>query len=215
LTDVVAIDGENPDPVALARAASVLASGGLLIYPTDTLYALGGAARDAGAARAVRAAKGREAGKPLPVVAADLEQARGFCARWPAAADVLAARFWPGPLTLILPAADGLPFELTAGSAGIAVRVPALLLARALCRSADALIATSANRSGERSPVTCAEAVLAVGSSAALALDAGSGKTLASTIVDLTAERPTLVRAGPVSWEDLARALALHPGPSS
>lgn len=215
MTEVLAADGETPDATTLARAVSALASGALLIYPTDTLYALGGPAAEPAAARAVREAKGREAGKPLPVVAADLDQARDLCARWPAAADRLAARFWPGPLTLILPAASGLPFELTAGSPGVAVRVPALGLARALCRSAGALISTSANRSGEPSPVTCAEAVRGVGSSAALALDSGPGTGAGSTIVDLIADPPALVRAGPVSWEDVARILGLHGGPPS
>ena len=209
------MDGEKPDPRMVARAASILASGGLLIYPTDTLYALGGPALDAAASRAVRAAKGREAAKPLPVIAADVEQARQVCARVPAAAEILAARFWPGPLTLILPAGSSLPLDLTAGSGGLAVRVPALELSRALCRAAGVLISTSANRSGEPPPATCAEAVRAVGTAAALALDAGPGKTTGSTIVDLTRDPPTLERPGPVPWGDVGAALGLHRGSGS
>jgi L-threonylcarbamoyladenylate synthase len=215
VTEIVTIDGEEPDPAVLARAGAVLASGGLLIFPTDTLYALGGPAGDRATARAVRAAKGRDAGKPLPVIAADLEQARSLCERWPAAAEALAAKFWPGPLTLIVPAGRGLPGDLTGGSAGIGVRVPALVLARALCRAAGALVSTSANRSGEPAPTTCAEAVRGVGSAAALALDAGPGSPSGSTIVDLTTEPPRLLRPGPVSFEAVARVLGLHAGPSS
>jgi hypothetical protein len=89
----------------VALAASLLTAGSLLIYPTDTLYALGGRVLDAAAGGAVRRAKGREEGKPLPLVAADLGQARALCASWPEAADQLAARFWPGPLSLVVPAA--------------------------------------------------------------------------------------------------------------
>lgn len=215
MSEVLAVDGERPDPETVARAAAVLAAGGLLIYPTDTLYALGGRALDAGAARAVRDAKGREAGKPLPVIAAGVEQARGLCARWPAQAGALAARFWPGPLTLILPVAASVPFEVTAGSGGLAVRVPALELARALCRAAGALISTSANRSGEAPPASCSEAVRAVGAAATLALDGGPGRPWSSTIVDLTRDPPALARAGPVAWADVADALGLPGGSGS
>jgi L-threonylcarbamoyladenylate synthase len=210
--EVLAVDGESPDPAIVARAASVLAEGNLLIYPTDTLYALGGRALDGAVARAVRAAKGREEGKALPVIASDPDQARALAARWPAPAAILSARFWPGPLTLILPAGAGLPADLTAGSGGVAVRVPALPLARELCRSAGPLVSTSANRSGEAPAVTCSEAVQAVGAAAALCLDAGPGTRAASTIVDLTGETPSLARAGPVEWRDVAEALGLHGG---
>jgi L-threonylcarbamoyladenylate synthase len=212
---VVAVDGARPGPGAVARAASALAAGGLLIYPTDTLYALGGRALDGAAARAVRAAKGREAGKPLPVIASDLEQARGLCARWTERAGILAGRFWPGPLTLVLPAGATVPGDLTAGSPGLAVRVPALELARALCRAVGPLISTSANRSGEPAPATCSEAVRAVGAWAALALDAGPGRPTASTVVDLTRDPPTLERPGPVAWEDVLQAIRLHGGGGS
>lgn len=207
---MLAVDGDRPDAGTVARAASVLASGGLLIYPTDTLYALGGPALVASASRAVRAAKGRDAAKPLPVIAADVEQARHVCAGFPAAAEILAARFWPGPLTLILPAGSSLPLDLTAGSGGLAVRVPGLALSRALCRAAGVLISTSANRSGEAPPATCAEAVRSVGAAAALALDAGPGGSAGSTIVDLTRDPPTLERSGPVAWADVSAALGLH-----
>jgi L-threonylcarbamoyladenylate synthase len=213
MVEVLAVDGQHPGVAALERAGDLLDRGGLLIYPTDTQYALGGRALLPGVALAVRSAKRRDAGKPLPLIAADLAQARGLCARWPGQAERLAERFWPGPLTLVLPVGDGVPFEVSAGAAGLALRVPALELARALCRIAGPLISTSANPAGEPPPVTCGEAVAALGSVVSLALDAGPGFSLASTILDLTGEAPVLLRAGPVAWEDVRRALGL-PGPS-
>src|SRR5262249_46286966 len=152
-------------------------------------------------ARRVRKAKGREADKPLPLVLAGLEQLGLVCAGWPAAADRLAEVFWPGPLTLVVPARPELPGELTAGAGSIAVRVPAAPLARALCAAAGPLISTSANLSGEAAPLTCAAAVDAVGFAAALALDGGPGRPLGSTIVDLTAKPARLLRPGPIAWE--------------
>ena len=101
---VLAVDGAQPDAAIVARCASVLKDGALVIFPTDTLYALGGRALDPAAARRVREVKGRPGGQPLPLVASDPEQARELCATWPRAADRLAAAFWPGPLTIVLAA---------------------------------------------------------------------------------------------------------------
>lgn len=201
------VAGEGPEPDAVARAVDALSRGGLLIYPTDTLYAIGGRARDSRAAEAVRRAKGRDDGKALPLVAASLDQARALCSAWPPEAAALAARFWPGPLTLVLPADSALPSQVTAGTGTVAVRVPALELTRALCRGAGPLVSTSANRSGGPPPVTCEEAVSAVGAAAALALDAGPGRAVASTIVDLVSGPPRLVRAGAVPWDEIEGVL--------
>jgi len=206
-TDVVRVSGTDPDPAVVMLAASLLTAGSLLIYPTDTLYALGGRVLDAAAGAAVRRAKGREEGKPLPLVAADLEQARVLCASWPEAADQLAARFWPGPLSLVVPAAPTVPADVTAGSGNIAVRVPDLELTRALCRQTGALVSTSANRAGGTPPITCADALEAVGAAAALALDAGRGRAVASTIVDLTSTPPRLLRGGAIPWEEIEGVL--------
>jgi L-threonylcarbamoyladenylate synthase len=206
-TDVFRVSGTQPDPAVVAVATSLLAAGSLLIYPTDTLYALGGRALDAAAALAVRRAKGREEGKPLPLVAADIDQVRGLCSAWPVAADLLAARFWPGPLTLVVPARPEVPEDVTAGTGKIAVRVPDLELTRALCRRVGPLVSTSANRAGGSPPISCADALEAVGAAAALALDAGRGQALASTIVDLTVTPPQLLRAGAVAWDDIEGVL--------
>ncbi len=196
----------------LETAVRVLVRGEILIYPTDTLYAFGGRALDAGAVARVRAGKGREAGKALPVIAADLEQARGLAAAWPEGAERLARAFWPGPLTLVVAAAPGLPQELTAGLGTVAVRVPALPLARALCRAAGPLVSTSANAAGEPPAITCAQAVSAVGAAASVALDAGPGGSTPSTIVDVRGAEPRLLREGAVPWSAI-RGVLLSPSP--
>jgi L-threonylcarbamoyladenylate synthase len=204
---IVAVDGRAPAIEAVDEAVRAL-RGGLVIFPTDTLYALGARALDAALVSRVREAKGRPEDKPLPLVAASLAQARTLCAEWPLAADRLAQRFWPGPLTLILPAAAAVPEEVTSGSGTVAVRVPALEIARALCAGAGVLVSTSANRSGETAPLTCAEACARVGSFAALALDGGPGRPLASTIVSLVSGGlPALVREGPVAWAEVLAVL--------
>ncbi|HVR69252.1 MAG TPA: L-threonylcarbamoyladenylate synthase [Vicinamibacteria bacterium] len=205
---VFAVDPDDPDPALVARAAGLLRKGELVIYPTDTLYALGALAHHGGGAARVRLAKGRDDQKPLPLVAADLEQARALSSEWTDAAERLAARFWPGPLTIVVKAKPGIPTEVTAGTGTIAVRVPGCALPRRLCAAAGgALVSTSANRAGAAGPRTCAEAVAGVGTWAALALDGGPGRSASSTIVDLTGAVPRLARAGPIGWPDVLEAL--------
>lgn len=203
MLETLRVHGEAPEAEILERTVAVLCRGDLVIYPTDTLYALGGRAQEAAVPYKVRAAKGRDEGKPLPLVAADIEQVVGLCSGWPTAARRLAERFWPGPLTLVLPAVRDLPEGITAGSGTVAVRVPGLALVRALCARVGPLISTSANFSGAPPAATCAEAVAGVGRAASLALDAGPGAALVSTIVDCTRDSPGLLRRGLVSWEEL------------
>lgn len=205
MTRILGVDGGAPDPGLVAEAVDALVGHELLVYPTETLYALGGVPTRDVAAR-VREAKGREGRKPLPLIAADRRQARALCRDWPDVAELLAARFWPGPLTLVLPAHWGLAKEITAGAGSVAVRVPGLALPRALCQAAGPLISTSANLSGAPAHATCPAAVAAVGGRVALALDAGPLGGLASTILDLT-QSPRLLRAGAIPLEALAGAL--------
>jgi L-threonylcarbamoyladenylate synthase len=204
--EVLGVQGEPAEAEAVARAVAALDAGGLLIYPTDTLYALGGRALDPAAGRMVREAKGREA-KPLPVIASDLGQVARLAAEVPPAVLRLADRFWPGPLTVILASGPEVPEEVTAGTATVAVRVPGLALARRLCGATGPLISTSANAAGQPPPTTCAEAIAGVGRAAALALDAGPGRPVPSTIVDLTGTPPRLVRPGAVAWADVLASL--------
>lgn len=198
------IDAAQPAADALAAAIDVLRRGDLLIYPTDTLYALGCVAANAQAARRVREAKGRDDGKPLPLIAGSVAQVELLAGPLGPAVRALALGLWPGPVTLVLPAAPGLPAEVTAGGSTVAVRVPASPLAQRLCDAAGPLVSTSANRSGRPAPATCAEAEAEVGDAAALALDAGPGGGPPSTLVDATGAEPRLLRLGAIPWERIA-----------
>lgn len=183
-----------------------LKAGGLVIYPTDTLYAVGCDARNADALARLRAAKGREVGKAFPVIAADEGDARGLASRWPETAARLAAAFWPGPLTLVVPAAPDLPAELLAGALGVAVRVPASSVARALAAGVGPLVSTSANLAGEP-PCVTADLALAAFPDADLAIDIGPLDGAPSTIVDLTGGAPRVVREGRIASGDVMAAL--------
>jgi L-threonylcarbamoyladenylate synthase len=203
---VLEVDGHAPSVESIEEAVRALQTG-LLIFPTDTLYALGAPISELALVRRIREAKGRPERKPLPLVALDVAQARTLCASWPEVADRLVGTFWPGPLTLVLPAAGDVSEEVTSGRGTVAVRVPALELTRALCARVGPLVSTSANRSGELPPLTCDEACRSVGEFAALALEGGPGQPLASTIVNLVSGRAELLREGAVSWDEVLGVL--------
>src|SRR5262245_40628903 len=195
------VDSRQPEPERLAAAADLLKSGRLVAFPTETFYALGADATSVEAVEAVFAAKGRPQGMPLPVILADRDDALRVAASLPQGAEALMDVFWPGPLTLVVPARDDLPARLLAEGKTIGVRVSphpvALALARACGRP---LVATSANRSGQPPPATAAEVAQQLGDRLAAILDAGrTHGGSPSTIVDLTVDPPRLVRAGPIS----------------
>ena len=144
-----------PDPALVADAARVLRAGGLVAFPTETVYGLGANALDAAAVQRIFAAKGRPSFNPLIAHVADADGARALTTAWPEAAERLARAFWPGPLTLVLPKRAHVPDVLTAGLPAVAVRVPAHAVALALLRAAGLPIAApSANRFTELSPTT-------------------------------------------------------------
>ena len=186
--------------------AARLRAGALVVYPTDTLYAIGCRALDGEAVARLREAKGREEGKALPVIVADVAQARSLAARWPEEARRLADAFWPGPLTLVVPAATSLSAELLAGAGTIAVRVPASDVARALARLAGPLVSTSANLAGE-APCVTVDAAARAFPLATMAFDTGPLEGAPSTIVDLsdTAGGIALLREGRIDPASIAR----------
>lgn len=204
------MDPRQPALGDLAAAARVLWEGGLVAFPTETFYGLGANALDPEAVARVFRAKGRPADKPLLVLVDSLAMATEVAAEIPRRARELIARYWPGPLTLILPARPGVPAALTAGTGTVGVRVPGHPLALALVRAAALPItAPSANPHGGRSPRTAAEVVAAIGARVDLVLDGGpTPGGLPSTVLDVTVAPPRIVRAGAVALtpEDLAGA---------
>src|SRR5438874_1626045 len=173
-TRVLTVDPVDPRPATLAEAAEVLRRGGLVAFPTETVYGLGANALDAAAVRRVFAAKGRPPNNPLIVHVADAADVPAVAAAWPDVAERLATHFWPGPLTLVLPRGSALPDEVTVGGPTVAVRVPAHPVALALLRAAGVPVAApSANRSGHLSPTSAAHVIKGLQDRIDLILDGG------------------------------------------
>jgi L-threonylcarbamoyladenylate synthase len=198
----------GPDLEArIAEAAAVLRRGGVVAYPTETFYAVGALARDAAAVGRIAEAKGRPEGKPLPLLAGDRAAVDEVAVLGPAAAR-LAGRFWPGPLTLVVPARAGLPLPVTAGGSTVGIRVPGSEIARALASAAGgAIVSTSANASGEAPPVSAADLSPALRARLDLVLDAGAAAGgLPSTVVEVGASGLVLLRAGAVPFDEVLAA---------
>jgi L-threonylcarbamoyladenylate synthase len=200
-TEVIPISPDHPEPEAIARAAAVLRAGGLVAFPTETVYGLGANALDAAAVGRIFAAKGRPANNPLIVHISGPEKATEVVAVWPELAARLAERFWPGPLTLVLPKHPDVPDVITAGGPTVAVRVPAHPVALALMRAAGTpLAAPSANRSTRLSPTRAEHVLRGLDGRIDLVLDAGpTAGGLESTVLDLTTVPPRLLRPGLVA----------------
>ena len=197
----------------IAAACAVLRAGGLVAFPTETVYGLGAAARDPAAVARIFAAKGRPANHPLIVHLADAVEAPAWAAAWSADARVLAAAFWPGPLTLIVPVADDVPRAVTGGAPTIGLRVPAHPTAHALLAAfAGGVAAPSANRFGGTSPTQADHVVADLGDAVDYVLDgAPCDVGVESTIVDLSGPAPALLRPGAVTRDELAAALGQAP----
>jgi L-threonylcarbamoyladenylate synthase len=208
-TEVLHLDPHEPDRALVRRAAEVLRGGGLVAFPTETVYGLGADARNAAAADRIFTAKGRPARNPLIVHVATAEAARELAAYWPEAAQLLAERFWPGPLTLVVPRGRTIPDVVTAGGPTVALRAPAHPVARALLEEADFPVAApSANPSAGLSPTRAEHVLRGLGGRIELILDAGpTPGGLESTVLDLTAVPPRLLRPGLVSPAELEAVL--------
>jgi L-threonylcarbamoyladenylate synthase len=205
----VRVSPTDPEPGALARAARILARGGLVVFPTDTLYGLAADPRHAGGVARVYHAKGRMAGQALPLIAGDLAQVEAFATTLPSATRRLGGRFWPGPLALVIDAPSTIIPGVHGGTGGVAVRVPAQAVARALAlRLGFPVVATSANRSGSPASRLADVAASALDGDVDLVLDGGptpGGEP--STIVDARGQVPTLIRAGAIPFSLVLEAL--------
>jgi L-threonylcarbamoyladenylate synthase len=216
LPDVLPIEWPegSPQPPAsteqsLDRAADRLRAGGLVAIPTETVYGLAADALDADAVRSIFRAKGRPAGNPLIVHVADVAMARGLAEVWPAAAERITSRLWPGPVTVVVPRNERVPDAVTAGGPTVAVRCPGNRLTRRLIEKVGRpLAAPSANRSEAVSPTTAHHVLESLGGRIDLILDGGPcPRGIESTVVDCTVTPPRILRPGPVDREAIEAAL--------
>ncbi len=200
-------------------AADMLRRGGLIGLPTETVYGLAADAVNVEAVTRVFTTKGRPAGHPLIVHVADLESARSWASEWPDSADALGARFWPGPLTLVVPRARHVLDVVTGGRDTVALRVPAHPMARRLLLEfGGGVVAPSANLFGRVSPTTAAHVEADLGSAVDYVLDGGACDIgVESTIVDCSVKMPQVLRPGAITEDDVVStvgAVARVSGPS-
>jgi L-threonylcarbamoyladenylate synthase len=190
---------------AIDRGAKILARGGLVAFPTETVYGLGGRALDPAALAKIFAAKGRPATHPLIAHVLGEEGARELAARWSPLASRLVGAFWPGPLTLVVPRASRVPLELTGGSDFVGLRAPSHPVARALLAAfGEPVAAPSANRYQTLSPTTAAHVVASLGDRVDLVIDGGPCSAgIESTVVDLSGDTPLVLRPGAIDLPTL------------
>ena len=196
---------------AIREAAAILRRGGLVAFPTETVYGLGADASNPEAVARIYKVKGRPSGHPVIVHIGEIGQLGRWAREIPEQAAKLAARFWPGPLTLVLRRAPGVNDELTGGQETIALRIPGHPVALALLREfGGGIAAPSANRFGRISPTSAEHVRSDLGSDVDLILDGGPCEIgIESTIVDLSRGRPVLLRPGRIGAEDLAAVLGV------
>ena len=211
---IIKIDAGNVSAKDVEEAARILNYGGLVAFPTETVYGLGGDARNPDASAKIYAAKGRPSDNPLIVHIADLDELGGVCGvNYVTAvtqrAEALARRFWPGPLTMILPRGKAIPKETTGGLDTVAVRCPSHPIARALIRAAHLPVAApSANLSGRPSTTKAEHVIEDLNGRVDMIIDGGSSDIgLESTIIDITSGIPCVLRPGYISIEQLREVL--------
>ena len=208
-TVIARIDPSNPDPGMISRAGGIIRSGGLVAFPTETVYGLGGDALSGDSSRAIYAAKGRPSDNPLIVHIADMKSLDRIVKSVPDEAYALAEKFWPGPLTMIMDKSDEVPYATTGGLDTVAVRFPSDPVAQAFIRAAGGYVAApSANLSGKPSPTSGKYVVEDMDGRIDMILygdDSVIG--LESTIVDLTGTSPVILRPGYITLEMLRSVL--------
>lgn len=200
------VDPRRPEEVSLRPACELLSRGGVIIYPTETSYGLGGNPKMAMVVERIYRIKGREFGKPLPLIASNLQAVQEAVAEWPEAAARLAQVFWPGPLTLVLPAASHVLPQIHGATGKIGLRISSHPVSRILAAGAGGLlISTSANKAYEQPFQTPSEIPGTFLSLVDGLVDAGPSpedlRGLPSTIVDACTSPPRLIRAGCIPWE--------------
>jgi L-threonylcarbamoyladenylate synthase len=199
------IAAEAPDRDMISTAAGVIRRGGLVVFPTETVYGLGADCTNPEAVSRVFVAKGRQADKPLLVLIGSVAWLPNLTDQICEGALRIIDVFWPGPLTITFPAIKGLPAGLLAGGQSVGIRLPGSRLARDLANAVGKPItASSANRSGTKNPVTAIEAVSSLGPGVDLVLDGGpSPNSQGSTVIDVSRGRPILLREGRIPFSQV------------
>ena len=207
--EMAVMTADHLDMDAPERAGNILREGGLVAFPTETVYGLGGNALDPKASMKIYAAKGRPSDNPLIVHIAQMDKLDAIVTDIPKKARILAEKYWPGPLTMILPKSDLVPKETTGGLDSVAVRFPSDRIAQELIRAAGGYVAApSANTSGRPSPTTARHVEEDLGDAIDMIIDGGQvGIGLGSTIVDFTEDVPVVLRPGYISLEMLKETL--------
>ena len=208
-TIIEKVDPRNIDADVMEQAGKLIAEGELVAFPTETVYGLGGDALDPDASRKIYAAKGRPSDNPLIVHIAEFDDMKRVAREVPEQAKKLADAFWPGPLTMIVWKSDAVPEATTGGMQTVAVRMPNHPVALELIRRSGCLIAApSANTSGRPSPTEAQHVAEDLSGKIAMILDGGPvGIGIESTIIDLTEEKPMILRPGYITPEMLSEVL--------
>jgi L-threonylcarbamoyladenylate synthase len=199
-TLVLKVDPEAPDPKLIRYAAGVLKGGGLVAFPTETVYGLGANLQDKEAVKRLYAVKGRPEGKPFTVHIADADQVKALGCSLDARSGKLAGRFWPGPLTMVLGSRDG---------GGVGFRMPANKVALELIRSSGVpVVAPSANLSGKKPPADAMAVMKDLDGKIEVVVDSGPVDLgVESTVIDMTVRPFKVLRKGAIAEEDLKKAL--------
>lgn len=208
-TEIIKINPQAIDADTIARAGVILKKGGLVAFPTETVYGLGGDATNPEASHKIYAAKGRPSDNPLIVHISNAKALEKIVTETPQAAYTLMKRFWPGPLTMIFRKNERIPYETTGGMETVAVRMPSDPIARALIDASTGYIAApSANISGRPSPTQAEHVAQDLGGKIDMILDGGAVHIgLESTIIDLTEDVPIILRPGYITLEMLREVL--------
>jgi L-threonylcarbamoyladenylate synthase len=219
MTEVLKVNPVNPERDIIEQAAKVIRDGGLVAFPTETVYGLGANALDEKATLKIFSAKNRPPDNPLIVHIAREDDLHLLASEVPNKAEELAREFWPGPLTLVLPRSELLPDPPVAGLSTVAIRMPSHPVARALIDAAEVPIAApSANLAGKPSPTSADHVLRDLEGRIDVILDGGEIVFgVESTVIDLTTSPPTLLRPGPVTVEELQERLGevrVHPAAS-
>lgn len=208
-TKVIRMNPEHIDRNAMEEAGMILKKGGLVAFPTETVYGLGGNALDEEAAGKIYQAKGRPSDNPLIIHIADISDLKRIVKEVPEKAEKLAEAYWPGPLTMIFPKSEEVPYGTTGGMETVAVRMPDHPVALALIRAGGGYVAApSANTSGRPSPTKAEHVIADLADKIDMIVDGGEvGIGLESTIVDFTEEIPTVLRPGYLDLETLSELI--------